>query len=429
MHFAQAVEPMPPVNSRSPLTKVGRPAIPALTGLRGIAALLIVVNHMTMLMLPLGVTAAKDALTNAGFMGMTVFFELSGFVMYYNYAARIAAAPRPGVAEFALARVARLYPLMITYVLVNFVINISQSTGQHGDKLVYVATLPFYLAGLQSWLYFILHGVNLTVSQRYGNPAWSVSTELFFYFLIFVPLILARRRGVFSLRYGLFTVVAAVVGRALFLEGAASSAVQGWIGTKLGVSASLGVYEWLAYYSPYGRCFEFIAGMGIAEIWLARRKVDNPVAIDWIGRAIGCCGLAYIVSSFFNGAAFSLPWMFEGRALQLGIIAAVPPLIYVLCCERGIASKLLSTAPLIFIGEISYSLYFVHTDIFPLFRVSPGIDLAAHIPMLISRCAVFLALAVLISLLTYRFIEKPARKMIMQAWTRRVPVLRPSSEH
>ena len=90
-------------------------------------------------------------------------------------------------------------------------------------------------------------------------------------------------------------------------------------------------------------------------------------------------------------------------------------MIYVLCCERSVAPKLLSLTPLIFIGDISYSLYFVHTDIFPMFRVSPSIDLAAHIPMLIGRCAAFLTLAIVVSSLTYRFLEKPARTMITQA--------------
>jgi peptidoglycan/LPS O-acetylase OafA/YrhL len=88
-----------------------RPTINPLTSLRGIAALLVVVNHMTLLMLPLGLTPAKPALTKTGILGMTTFFVLSGFVMYYNYAHRIAANRSEGILQFVFARVARPFDL------------------------------------------------------------------------------------------------------------------------------------------------------------------------------------------------------------------------------------------------------------------------------------------------------------------------------
>jgi glycosyltransferase involved in cell wall biosynthesis len=186
-----------------------RPTINPLTSLRGIAALLVVVNHMTLLMLPLGLTPAKPTLTKTGILGMTTFFVLSGFVMYYNYAHRIAANRSEGILQFVFARVARLYPLLIAYVLFNFILNVSRSlsSGDASGASLYVTTLPLYLIGVQSWLYAVINDVNVTASQYFGNPAWSVSTELFFY-VLFIPLIAVRKESSPSISRGLFVALA-----------------------------------------------------------------------------------------------------------------------------------------------------------------------------------------------------------------------------
>ncbi|WP_206951661.1 acyltransferase family protein [Trinickia acidisoli] len=388
-----------------------------MTSLRGIAALLIVLNHVTLLMLPLGQTQAKAALIKTGILGMTVFFVLSGFVMYYNYAHRIAANRSEGTVHFLFARFARLYPLLIAYVVLNFVLNVSRSlsSGNAAGASLYVATLPLYLLGVQSWLYAVIDNVNVTVSQYFGNPAWSVSAELFFYTL-FVPLIALRKARAPSVTRGLFIVIASIAARAAFLTAANAIPVQHWIAAKLGESSSLSVYAWLVYYCPYGRCFEFFAGMGIAQIWLARRERGHArsVLADRLGLLAGACGLAYVTASFMSEIVFSLPSLFEGIATHFFYIMAVPPAIYFLSRERGVAAKILSRAPLLFLGEISYSLYFVHTLVFPLFRVPPTTDLALHLPMVIGRCAAFLAITLVVSTVVYRTLEKPSRAAIMR---------------
>lgn len=390
-----------------------RPTIHSLTSLRGIAALLVVINHLTLLMLPLGQTPAKPALVKTGILGMTTFFVLSGFVMYYNYAHRIAADRSAGILQFIFARVARLYPLMVVYVLFNFILNVSRSLSS-GDALatsMYVTTLSLYLIGVQSWLYAVINDVNVTVSQYLGNPAWSVSTELFFY-VLFIPIIASRKESTPSISRGLLIVIASIAARAIFLAFADSDAVQHWIAERLGVSSSLSVYSWLVYYCPYGRCFEFFAGMGIAEIWLARRQCSGSPLADRLGLLAGGCGLAYIGASFLSDISFSVPFLFEGTATHFFYIAAVPPAIYFLSRERGFAARILSFAPLRFIGEISYSLYFVHTLVFPLFRIDPSTNIAMHLSMVVGRCIAFLAIAMAISALVYRTLEKPARTAV-----------------
>lgn len=401
-----------------------RPTIHPLTSLRGIAALLIVINHASLLMLPLAQTRAKPALIKTGVLGMTIFFVLSGFVMYYNYANRISANRRDGMLHFLAARFARLYPLLVAYVLVNFVLNVSRSLvhGDAADASIYIATLPLYLLGIQSWLYAVIGNTNVTVSQMLGNPAWSVSAELFFY-VLFVALILMRRVSAPSITRGVFIVVASVAARALFLMAADTSVVQHWIASKLGESPLLSVYAWLVFYCPYGRCFEFLAGVGIGEIWLARRQGACSPLLDRLGLLVGGCGLAGVGLSFVSEIGFSMPSVFEGTAMHFFYIVAVPPAIYFVSRERAIAAKMLSFAPLLWLGEISYSLYFVHTLVFPLFRVSPETDIVKHLPMVVGRIAAFLAMTLALCVLVYRGLEKPSRTVILRAFEfgRRAP--------
>src|SRR6478735_2548909 len=89
--------------------------IPALTGMRFVAAALVLISHLTWgLPNSLVTRLMEDCATD----GMGLFFVLSGFVMWLNYARAIAAG-RPGALyDFAVARFARLYPMYLAVTLV-----------------------------------------------------------------------------------------------------------------------------------------------------------------------------------------------------------------------------------------------------------------------------------------------------------------------
>ena len=86
-------------------------SIDELTGLRGIAALLIILHHVLLLYPILRSYPIARSLGCFGYMGMDLFFVLSGFVICYNYAEKIKVNPKKGILEFFVARIARLYPL------------------------------------------------------------------------------------------------------------------------------------------------------------------------------------------------------------------------------------------------------------------------------------------------------------------------------
>ena len=102
--------------------------IPSLTGLRGIAAWLVVIAHTDGFFVALQPAWLEYAWRVCANLGMTTFFVLSGFVIHYNYGASIAAKGAPAIRSFLIARFARLYPLYLLALLISIALSPSRIT-------------------------------------------------------------------------------------------------------------------------------------------------------------------------------------------------------------------------------------------------------------------------------------------------------------
>ena len=90
-----------------------RPNIPALTGLRAIAAILVVLFHYKYIVPGLGASPAPGArVIQTGFVGVSLFFVLSGFILAYTYIDDDGAL-RGTWKDFLFARFARVYPVYL----------------------------------------------------------------------------------------------------------------------------------------------------------------------------------------------------------------------------------------------------------------------------------------------------------------------------
>src|SRR5262249_48314624 len=156
-----------------------RPDIPALTGLRFVAAFSVLLAHALPKLFPIPEGSAAPLIygifQSAASFGMSLFFVLSGFVIHYNYSEKI---DRDGYTKFFVARFARLYPLYIVCILWELTIKFGHS---QVSASLWVA-LPFYLTMTQSWVY-IVDEKNAIIFQLgiIASVAWSISTEFFFY--------------------------------------------------------------------------------------------------------------------------------------------------------------------------------------------------------------------------------------------------------
>jgi peptidoglycan/LPS O-acetylase OafA/YrhL len=354
--------------------------------------------------------------------GMPLFFVLSGFVIHYNYS-RLFSTMRPGwaVVEFLGARFARIYPLFICFFLVGLATDEVLLWAYH-HKLNLLLVLGHELTLTQSWVYVVLYGDRLVLDGTFGL-SWSLSTEFFFY-LAYIALVLhfTRLRNMTSLlvivgAMSLLILVAFGYAAAhrnditAFARQHMNDQFQQW---------DHSVYRWFFYYSPYSRVFEFILGCLTAQVFalLADQQVSSGEAR--LGRYLLVASLAYLL-------AFGLIYLYEpfGQAvapyvelLKLNFGCAVAIAILIFCVSRYRSSAvavMLSTPLMVLLGDLSYSIYTVHTWTLRIFErpqmtYSPGVACEA-----LFRIALGIALTIVLSTATYRLIEVPAR-----AWVRRL---------
>jgi peptidoglycan/LPS O-acetylase OafA/YrhL len=300
-----------------------------LTSLRFIAALMVVFVH-----LPgnFGVTAAPLNLAQ----GVSFFFVLSGFVLTYVYPDLRGWAE---IRKFWRARGARIWPAYMAAFVVG-----AWLTHYTWD----LWTLVAHLLMLQAWMPLSAYYFS------YNAVAWSVSVELFFY-LAFPFLALVLRKSWKLLALGGFS------GLVLWLTWVSSTnfPAYGAPGTPEGKIVTL---NGLLYISPLSRVFEFIVGMLTAHLWRHHRlTMSYGIATLAEIAAITLCIVSMYSTNLLehvlaqSGAIALGNWVGVG-----GSCLAFAITLYVFACGQGAVSSLLRIRPLVFLGEVSFSIYLLH---------------------------------------------------------------------
>jgi peptidoglycan/LPS O-acetylase OafA/YrhL len=341
-------------------------------GLRAIAVVMVVVYHVW------------PTVMSGGFVGVDVFFVISGFLIS---GLLLRQPPRSAgdLVEFWARRVRRLLPaslLVLICSLVGVLAVAPDSQWRANAREAISSALYFENWQLVSASVDYLRADDPpTVFQHF----WSLSVEEQFY--VFWPL-LVLAIAVLSRRTRLPTSVAASGGMALIVI---SSFL---LSARLTVSSPT-----TAYFSTPVRAWEFGLG-GLLAVVVRFRGSGEPPA-PRVRSILGWCGLVAIV-----GSAFSLR---DSTAFP-GWIAAVPVLgcVAVIAAESTSKSTglgwLLSRKPALFLGDISYSLYLWHWPLIILLPYISGQRLGA-----LDRAAVVLG-SVVLAALTKTFVEDPLRR-------------------
>jgi peptidoglycan/LPS O-acetylase OafA/YrhL len=334
--------------------------IPALTGLRFVAAATIVVAHFAN-----GSGAVLLGLPNAfAAVGMPLFFTLSGFIVHYVYAAAFARSWRAAAPAFALARFSRLYPLFFAVLLVNLLGHLGRVFYAHpGIGLSYVS-----LTG--SWWYWVVDGRSM-IEERYGI-SWSISTEVFFY--VVYTLGLFRIANIKSAKWcalalaGLCLCAYALLYAVFATRGAWEASVlaqhPGFV--PLAVDFNNSFYRWFLYVSPYFHLLEFVAGCLACQLYLLVRHA-GATAASGAGALLAWLGIGWIA------AALLLLWLawygsYGGEILafvsflHMNFLMAPGCALLILALALGgssIARALAHPVPK-YLGDISYSTYLGH---------------------------------------------------------------------
>lgn len=337
----------------------------ALTGIRGIAAWLVVLYHIRLSLTALLPAEAIVGL-GRGYLAVDLFFILSGFVIWYNYADRLREGGGAAARLFLWRRFARVWPLhaVILAAFMAFVV-LLLATGRAAPGYP-LRELPLHLLLVQNW--------GLTDALTWNHPAWSISTE-FAAYLLFPLLALLRWERLSA--PALLTLAAALLA-ALHLLFALTGHHN--LGDAI---PQLGLWRCLA---------GFALGNVLCLLWL-----------HWRGRR----GLALAAGATALGVAGI------GLALRLPETAFVPAAFFAgllaLALGRGPLIRLLASRPLIYLGEISYSTYLAH---FLLWIVWKLLFVDASLQLGWAGLAGFLLAVFAASAVLYHAVEKPAQRWL-----------------
>ena len=349
-----------------PLTADGhaRPAhLPALTGIRGLAAWFVVFYHARLALsgwLPAGMI---DVFAK-GYLAVDLFFMLSGFVMWLNYGPRLRASGLSGASDFWWRRFARIWPLHIVVLaaMVAFAL-VLLATGRDTSGYPF-AELALHVLLVQNW--------GFTSDLSWNHPAWSISAELGAY-LVFPFLVVAIRWE--RLRPAMLVALVAMTAIALHLLFRAFGAET--LGEEI---TRLGLWRCIA---------QFAIGMMLANLWL-----------QWKGAAL----LPALL-----GAAMLAIWLVSGWGETLLVPLGFAGLLLALALATGPVAKTLGSRPLEWLGDISYATYLVHFPLFILAKIALAGDDARIGPLGFAAYALVL---LALSHAAFRWLEKPAQRAL-----------------
>jgi peptidoglycan/LPS O-acetylase OafA/YrhL len=374
--------------------------IPALTGVRAIAAWLVFFHHH-----PTGVLHAGPlVLWWELHIGVTLFFVLSGFVITWRYDRRALAQQRESFLRgYFVNRFARIYPLYFV--------------------LVVPVMLYHHVRSPRSWFF------NLTIFSKLeaGIPqAWSLRVEECFYLAAPAIFLLWRRNPLVPLA------AAGVVLAALYP-----------VSLLPALDGILGPPRNLFLYSFFGRFFEFYVGIWLAKK-VARAGTLSPGSRRFpIWTAVGIAGIGGIVVGLAALKAAVGPAYMYGLYHPAGI--ALNNLVLPVCIaafywglirERSWVRTALSTRAAGLLGRSSYAFYLIHIN--PVLTLVE-IAVVAPIGWMSARAAVFLAellngrtaarfiFVSLAAIVLYRAVELPANRFLRARFGGRVasPVTEP----
>ena len=387
------------------------PYLPGLDGMRAIAVVAVMVYHANTAWLP------------GGFLGVEVFFVISGYLITLLLIGEHERTGGVNLGQFWLRRAKRLLPALYVLLILVTVYTAffrEDALGQlRGDV---IAALAYVSNWYQIWV-----GQGYTASGDFAplRHLWSLAVEEQFYLvwpLVMVGLMrLGRRRLPEIARWVFLAALLISVSTALLyhdgpIEGCEVTPEAYWqiAGRCISKVDAL-------YLNTFSRASGILLGAGLAMIWRPMALRRGPIRkngplLDLVALC-GFLGLAALTWTIHlvtpEGAG---PWLFRGGMFMTGI--ATLAMIAAVTHPRAITGKLLGTSVLLWIGTRSYGLYLYHWPVYQ------GIRRVAGTPLTFWQFVLAMAITLPITEVSYRFIETPIRTGRITAWWRRLKAQR-----
>jgi peptidoglycan/LPS O-acetylase OafA/YrhL len=341
---------------------------PDVEGLRAVAVLLVVFYH------------AGVARVTGGFVGVDVFFVISGFVITGLLLRERQASGHTSILNFYARRFRRILPAATLVIFVTVIAAYLALGYVSGNS---VANDGRWAAVFLSNFHFESVGTNYFTAKLPPSPLqnfWSLSVEEQFYFVYpTLFFLIARVKGRVSLQAKLAVVLVAVIVASYWL-----SVVQ---------TAS---QPTAAYFSPFTRAWELALGalVAVGTPWLKRLPALGAALLTWAGLgAIGVAAFAFSAQTSYPGSAVALPVLGAAAVIAGGVVA-----------PGAGAERLLGLGVFQWFGKRSYSLYLWH---WPILIIAA--EQAGKSSLSLGDNLLLILLAIVVSMASYSFVENPIR--------------------
>ena len=322
--------------------------------------------------------------SSIGYVGVSFFFVLSGFILVYTYAGRSISAR-----DFWRARFARIYPAFAFSLLL---------TGPFFFISLVMFKVPFY-SWFSTHLKLVVFLVPLLLqawvplaSLAWNSVAWSLSDEAFFYLLF--PFLKRSLLKVTLPALAFLALCCWAVSMALSWTYVIRNPDQLAVIDPDVVNAF-----WLnaVKFHPFARLPEFLLGMACGAMFLKsskNTKLAPPLVLGGL-----------VAAAFAIKYSARIPYPILHTSLLAPAFAAI---IFGFAL-RPRWGALLNWKPLVFLGDASYSLYLLHAFILgPFFFTQFGVPRHRSI----GGGILYFVIALTVSSLVYQFIEQPARRKL-----------------
>jgi len=303
-----------------------------LTCARFFAALLVLLHHAAK---KFPFSEPVQHFLDNGYMGVTFFFVLSGFVIAASSADEMIAPTRTTLTHFYIRRVARIVPVWLFLSLPMVIPYIQQRQP--------LAPLLTYLSFTQAW------SGDMTRTFAFLGLSWTLSCEFFFYLVYplfaFLLLRLAKTRPSAPLVLAIVAVIVPWLAAAWFAADPARAALNGFDPAS--------PHRWL-YRFPALRFCEFAFGVCLNLVWRRHAAAWQSALARSLWGLTG--GLAF--ASVLALMAFVSPGPFTWTAVYILPFGLLVMALSVLEPRQRIRAA--SFALLVLLGEASYSFYLVH---------------------------------------------------------------------
>lgn len=353
--------------------------IHSLTALRFFAALGVFLHHFHFYehTQSLGLQMTYKAFFE-GFVGVTFFYVLSGFIISYSYHNQAKRRPY-STGEFLFNRFARLYPVHFLTLGIALLAYYGMSNMGSIDGKVLAVNASLLQALVPDPQYFF----------SFNGVSWSISVEVFFYLAFIILLVRLRTRFLAVLGATLVAIIAFLLAGPL-----ANHPLNGWT----------------FYINPAFRAVDFIAGMLIFRVFASGRFTPTvgQSSMMEVGSLVLMAAFAYV-----GIKSVPMAWRYD-------LFYLVPMMLTVWAFShgQGIVSQLISNRLCVLLGEASFSLYMIHQIVIELaLRNSPvNINEPSQVLWFIG---VTTLTGVVASVAIYDFYERPINDFLRRLWKRR----------